>query len=77
MTPVAAWPLILSTVGDVSIVTVNVLLYTSSAEVGNAPVFHTVVSLQLPDLTARTMAMTQSPFASMNACAAASSACRN
>jgi hypothetical protein len=37
--------------------TVNVLLYTSSAVVGRAPVFHTVVSDQLPFFTALTSAI--------------------
>lgn len=67
VTPVVARLSILNTVGDTSIVTVKVFEYTSSALVGSAPVFQTVVSDQLPDLTARTMAITQSPFASMNA----------
>ena len=41
----------------VSTFTVNVLLYTSSAVVGRAPVFHTVVSDQLPFFTALTAAI--------------------
>jgi hypothetical protein len=50
--PVVAAFLMLKTVGDVSTVTVKLFDQTSSAAVGNAPVFHTVVSLQLPLLTA-------------------------
>jgi hypothetical protein len=57
VTPVALALLILNTVGLVSIVTVNVLLYTSSDDVGSAPVFHTVVSDQTPVFRARTIAI--------------------
>lgn len=41
----------------VSIVTTKLLGRTSSAVVGSAPVFHTVVSLQFPFFTAYTFAM--------------------
>jgi hypothetical protein len=61
VTPVVAALLMLNTVGDTSIVTVNVLLYTSSAAVGSAPVFHTVVSDQTPVLIARTIAILTTP----------------
>jgi hypothetical protein len=52
VTPVAAALLMLNTVGDTSIVTVNVLLYTSSAEVGSVPPFHVAVLDQFPVATA-------------------------
>jgi hypothetical protein len=57
VTPSADVLLMLDTVVLISTVTVNVLLYTSSALVGSAPVLQTVGSLQLPDLTAKTLAM--------------------
>jgi hypothetical protein len=41
----------------VSIITIKLFGRTSSAIVGNAPVFHTVVSLQFPDFTAYTFAI--------------------